>query len=237
MALSTLDNFYIGTYGPEGLNILHNFYPLNETSGSAIDQINANNCSFSSVTQGVAGFLPAPDGDTCYTSSGTNYGVTAEFTPYPLSWECWMEPSSINVCAIITQGAPGIYLGLTGGGYIQLNNLAGGANTIWGGGVTPIGGGSPLHLVMTTDGSSTAANTKAYLNGTLLTQSQFVQPQAFTSPIGVLMNYSGASVTAFQGKLAKMAMYSAILTQAQVTANYNAGLDGIGRSGFFFAGL
>ena len=79
---------------------------------------------------------------------------------------------------------------------------------------------------MTSDG--TGANTLAYANGTLLTQSQNTTPQVPAGTTSYICGgFEGGTTPPGPANGEKFGFYNAILTQAQVTANYNAGASGL----------
>lgn len=248
MPLSTLDNFYINTYGPTGLNILTHYYPCNEASGNCIDAVGSLNGTLTSITQGQASILPTSDGETCYACpGGALVSMGAAFnTAFPLSWEGWYKMpanftggnSSIVLVAQPTTGNNGGCALSVISGQIRLTNRDG-SNTSWSGNLSA---STVYHIVLTSDGSSTAANTKVYVDGSTKSQTQFAQPLTpSAAAASILGGYAGGSLATGPNFGEKVGIYNAILTSTQVTANYNAGLNGApssANSGFFlFMGM
>jgi hypothetical protein len=229
MPLSSLDNWYISTYGPSGLNVLQHYYPCNESSGSILDQVGSlNGTAGSQITYGQSSILPASDSATCLQSTNnasTNIGsvnFSSNFGSYPKSYECWFKHSSSgtplfqdgNLWIGYWGAVPGFGLFVVGGG--TANYTAS---------FTPVAG-TVYHLVLTTDG--TAAGTSVYINGVSQTMTTTGVPAtpsgANASIMGAASSTGGGSGMLGYGE--KFAVYNVVLTSTQVVNNYIAGQNG-----------
>lgn len=230
MSLSALDKFYINTYGPSGLNILTHYYPANESSGNMLDAIGSLNgvLTGGNVTQGNASILPTSDGETCYhANTGSTYVLfsAAMFTAFPVSIEAWVQ------CTNWSTGGGGLATWISVGGSSDGIKCSYLSSLTWLGMFNNVGthaavatltptNGATYHMVQTTDG--TAGGTKIYLNGVLQTVATSTTPSVPTTAQSLIL-CGGTSTNAFGGYGEKWAIYNTALTQAQITANYNAG--------------
>lgn len=227
MANSALDNFYVTTYGPTGLNILDHYYAASESSGNIIDQIAALNGTVGAgMTYAQPSILPTTDGKTCMQSStagGSAISLSTNLGGYPKTYELWFRPTSVssaNINIMFQNGgvSDGVFLcSLNSLTWIGLFNNAGGAVSHC---TLALVVGTSYHIVCTSDG--TAAGTKIYVNGAAQTMTAGSAASAATTASATLLG-SVVSANGGAGYGEKFAVYSAILTPTQVTNNFNAG--------------
>lgn len=227
MANSPLDTFYISTYGPSGLNILKHYYPLSEASGNALDGVGSLNATLGlGITQGVASILPTTDGKTCYSATqaaGTNVVFTANFGGYPKSYELALKFAGVasGLNYLIQEGAfnNGIFVAYQQAlAAIKISSPGTGATQTCP--FSPVVG-TFYHIVVTMDGG---AGTKIYINSVSQTMSISGVPDP---PTGAAATIMGALTSGgLNGSAEKYGIYNSVLTQAQVTANYNALISG-----------
>lgn len=228
MANSALDNFFVNTYGPTGLGILAHYYPCSEASGFILDGVGSlNGTAGAGITYGQASILPTTDGKTCLQATNATIGNVAflsNFGGYPKTFEIAFKPTSVSTsitCGLFQNG------GVNDGAAVQILY---GFTPAWIGLFNNAGGqvahatftfvvGTFYHIVLTTDG--TVAGTKVYINGTLQSMSGASAASVPTSPqaaiLGSLTSTAGAT-----GFGEKACIYNAVLTQTQVTNNFNA---------------
>ena len=231
MALSPYDNFIVNTYGPTGLNILPHYYPCNEISGtSCTDAIGSLNGVIGvGIGLNHATILPTSDGEGMYNGAGGASVFTtfsgAWLTAYPISLEIWAKITSF------VTGFPGLFSlgsGITGISFYadqqpELQNNNGGGQVV---GTANLSTATAYHLVCTSDGTLTG--TFFYVNGVL--QSATHAGSGLASLAGLTASLLGGefgSTSSLDATYGKAATYTAALTQAQVTANFNAGNSGV----------
>lgn len=233
------DTYIQNTYGSSGTNELVGYWPFKEASGNAIDLVGGNNSTSAiGVTQGVSGFLPTPDGETCYTfagSSGNGLVIGAWFRPtYPITYEFWIKTTSATLDGAVHEfcgqggasgaGHTGTAVGMvesSASGSIRFTTRSGTHNDF----VFAWAQSTVYHVVLGSDGTN--AGTVCYINGVSKTKTNTSTPQVPDTSIatfGTVGNSIGGS--SFRGQMAKAAVYNSVLSGTKVTNNYNKGLLG-----------
>lgn len=227
MADSALDLYFKNTYGPSGTNTLKHYYPLSEASGNALDGIGSNNgVPGLGITQGVASILPTSDGQTCYSAtqaSGTNVALAANFGGYPKSYGIALKFAGVasGLNYLIQEGAfnNGIFVAYQQAlGAIKISSPGTGATQTCP--FSPVVG-TFYDIVVTMDGSS---GTKIYINSVSQTMTISGVPDP---PVGAAASIMGALTSGgLNGSAEKYRIFNTVINQAQVTADYNALLNG-----------
>lgn len=225
---TSLDNYYISVYGPSGTNSLKHYFPLSESVGAttAVDSVGGQNGTNTLIAAGVTDIVPTSDGSTCYTfAAGAGINLGAPFalgTGSQFAWEAWIKPSSLA-------GFPGLYQnGVdahgnngwydTGGSALNLSTDNSSTNTS---GVT-ISINNVYHVVMGYNGT----NRLIYVNGVLRGNAVAAAGSAPTTSNLIGRWQSTGDGGSWLGQMQKICYYNQMLTQTQVTNNYNAGLTG-----------
>lgn len=227
MANSALDLYFINTYGPTGTNTLKHYYPLSEASGNALDGIGSNNgVPGLGITQGVASILPTTDGKTCYSATqaaGTNVALPANFGGYPKSYGIALKFAGVasGLNYLIQEGAfnNGIFVAYQQAlGILKISSPGTGDTQSCP--FSPVVG-TFYDIVVTMDGSS---GTKIYINSVSQTMTISGVPDV---PIGAAASIMGALTSGgLNGSAEKYRIFNTVISQAQVTADYNALLNG-----------
>ena len=203
---------------------------MNERTGTAATDLSGNGrhgVYTNSPTLGRLGMLP--DGDNAVLFDGSNDHITFATTGLNLT------AGPLSVCAIIKpSGTPSAYQGILGTG--TLTNMSG-YGLAWDNGVTEgiavnvkfFAGGQQIwialpqsstwqHVVGTWDGTTNTGQMKLYVNGVLVKQGAASTTSLSNTTFRV--GYCGTNY--FSGEIDEMFVCSSVLSQANITALYNA---------------
>lgn len=206
------------------------FWMLDDVIGTSADDLteNANNLTYQgSPTLGVYGFDPCCGGAPHFDGS-TQYANLPGGVPGALeiggaiTLECWLKTTTT------THVQSGL-VGYTVAANAQLT-ISGSTVTFWlrkGGGANEISydnvtlyDGRWHHLVATWDGTTNTNGLKLYLDGVLRTQGTSGTAATGTFPSWQIGRE--ASSNYFEGQLAGVAIYSAVLSATRIGAHYDA---------------
>lgn len=199
------------------------YWRLGEGSGSLIDaSANSNDgTAVNSPTYGATGLLVG-DADTAldFENGSTQYVSVADHATLDcgdtFSWECWIKPESYSGGVLACKGSNSFYVAFNGSGNIRLGKTSVGdicAST------TTIGTGTTAHVVCTKNG----ATSKIYINGVDVTGSVTDRTISNTAIALFIAAFVAGLEATYDGVMDEVAYYNVALSQAQVTAHYNAG--------------
>lgn len=213
---------------------LLSYWRLGEASGNLLDSKGSNPATTvaGGITRQAPGLLTG-DADGAIRGDGVAGTVatvpaSASLNTPAVTLECWIKPTALPGTSVTFLDK------YTTGGY-DLEYNAG----AWRWYVRPTTGppdvqvasssfpalnpqvGVRHHLVGT---YSVADGSRLYVNGTLVQSAAAVNPVGATNAVRFLSD--GAANPSFPGTLDEVAIYSAVLTPAQVVDHYNAGLGG-----------
>lgn len=203
------------------------YWRLGGSSGTAMADSSGNNHTLTltaSTGVGATGIL-SNDTDKCWDAPGTQHGSVTNGTwmnTSSFTIECWCRPDKVSgYNALVTRDGDSTSRGWNM--YIRDGFLlcyyyppVEFTSSI------PMSAGNTYHCVMTSDGT----NVKLYVNGVLGAS----VATALTAPSGNAMSLAGspAGTTGmsfqFDGRIDEVAYYGQALSEARITAHYQAGI-------------
>lgn len=167
------------------------------------------------------------------TTDGVNFGVVPHITNLSQkTYSTWIYADAyasgfIRIILYNTSSIAGarMYLNSDKLVYSEPFSSAGG---VWTTSSNPFSTGQWVHIVVTYDNSSASNDPKIYINSTPVSVTEF------TTPVGTVMNETGANFNVgnsnvggyalpFDGKIKDVRVYNRILTAAEITTLYNGG--------------
>lgn len=212
---------------------LSHYWNLDETVGPPyLDSYASASAGCSNCPDPAAGIVngcllfSSSDSVLVSANSSFDWSATSDFTI-----ELWCNPAaSGGVSGLIGRASNSTYtawsLGLTSGGKAQFH-LQDSGNSIDLESSVSLIPGQWYHLAVSRSGLSTA--TQLYINGNLEASANAVFLQGFASITPITIGYVALQMGShFQGRIDEIAVYDTTLAAADIVANYNAGLGGLG---------
>ncbi len=232
------------TYAPPAVTLETNLGTLGSLGNAYYAVANADGIGTVAGTMQFGAGGATADYDPCvqFTApSGINYAFVPRVSPAltllpPLSMECWVNSSSTAFSDIMGYGgAPGDGSGNWGGlrlSWNRANNAqayyyygSGGNYYSLSGGTGSLGPGIWHHCVLTYDGTNLVLYTDGVLQNSVVAT---IAPNPWTPFTMGDSRWDSRPTRAYSGLLDEVAVYTNVLTLAQVQAHYDAGTNSTG---------
>lgn len=204
---------------------LVSYWRLDELAGALADSKGVNiGTTVAGPTYNVPGLIAndPTDGAMLFHNASAQYFTVADNISLALgdtfSFECWLQLTSYTGGVIRTKGPGSFYAALNGAGGIRLGK-AGVADIVLSSS-TPIGLGSIHHCVWTKSGASV----HLYIDGVDVTGVVTNQTIVNSASIMVIGAFNNGAPSAFiDGVLDEVALYSAVLSAADILNHFTVG--------------